>query len=899
MRIRLLLDLHGRRDFLEDIIVDVSRTNQAAPAVGGKGQPAAYSPVAAAELAGVSKIFGSTVAVSDVSFQLFTGEVLALVGENGAGKSTCVKMLGGVYHPDGGTVRIAGEDVHFSTALEAHKHGVAVVHQHPGLFADLSIAENVFAGQPLRSRTGLLDHGRMKSEAQKVLAQLGLERPVTMPVGSLRVSEQQLVEIARALVSEAKVLILDEPTAALTTAEVDRLFEVIERLKEQGVAMMFVGHRLEEIFRISDRLTVLRDGAFVDTCRTSEVTEEEIVKLMVGRALGDLYERAAAVLGDTVLELKGLSSEGKFRDIDLSVRAGEVVGMAGLIGSGRTEVARAVFGMERPTSGKILLNGHEQTIKSAAHAISEGIAYVSEDRRGQSIVEDFTILDNATLPVVGKTTKWGLISTKAELAMVQGPLARMKLKFAGYDQPIGNLSGGNQQKVVLAKWLATQPKLLILDEPTQGIDVQAKAEVHRIIRELSAQGIAILMISSDMPELLGACDRIYVMKHGALVAEFDREHANQYDIGLAATGLHASTRSTGNAAAEPASGKKPTVIGPARPQRAADTEWGRSLSWIRQALGRRELGLLLALAAVVAPLSLLNTNFYSGDNLHDLADYSAMLGIVGIGQMLVILTRNIDLSVASTLGLAAYASAATMRTVPDAPILLGIGVALAVGLLCGLINGAVIAYGGVPSIVVTLGTLALYRGVLSIISSGDRVKPEQVPADWLTMTKTAILGISPVQLSAILVFALAGFILWWTAKGRETYFAGSNPAGAELIGIPAKRRTLAAFTISGLLAGAVGAMWASYYPFVDGQVAFGLETAIIAGVVVGGVALRGGSGTVVGVLIGTVGLLAIRKVLTIAGVPDQYLQAVYGAAIIAAVSVDVVLHSRRNKAKGH
>lgn len=891
------------RIFLEDIIVDVTRTTHAAPGVDGEREPEVYSPAAAAELAGVSKIFGHTVAVSDVSFQLFTGEVLALVGENGAGKSTCVKMLGGVYQPDGGTVRIAGEDVHFATALEAHKHGVAVVHQHPGLFADLSIAENVFAGQPLRSRTGLLDHTRMKAEAQKVLVQLGLERPVTMPVGSLRVSEQQLVEIARALVSEAKVLILDEPTAALTTAEVDRLFEVIDRLKEQGVAMMFVGHRLEEIFRISDRLTVLRDGAFVDTRRTSEATEEEIVKLMVGRALGDLYERSAAVLGDTVLELQGLTSDGRFRNIDLNVRAGEVVGMAGLIGSGRTEVARAIFGMERPTSGKILLNGHEQTIKSAAHAITEGIAYVSEDRRGQSIVEDFSILDNATLPVVGKATKWGLISTKAELAMVQGPLERMKLKFAGYDQPIGNLSGGNQQKVVLAKWLATQPKLLILDEPTQGIDVQAKAEVHRIIRELSAQGIAILLISSDMPELLGACDRIYVMKHGDLVAEFDREHANQYDIGLAATGLHASTRSTPQPVAETAQAREQVKAPPqtraALPLPAEGRARDRSLSWIRQALGRRELGLLLALAAVVAPLSLLNTNFYSGDNLHDLADYSAMLGIVGIGQMLVILTRNIDLSVASTLGLAAYASAFTMRAVPDAPILLGIGVALAVGLVCGLINGAVIAYGGVPSIVVTLGTLALYRGVLSIISSGDRVKPEQVPADWLTMTKTPLLGISPVQLSAIVIFALAGFILWWTAKGRETYFAGSNPAGAELIGIPAKRRTLAAFTISGILAGAVGAMWASYYPFVDGQVAFGLETAIIAGVVVGGVALRGGSGTVVGVLIGTVGLLAIRKVLTIAGVPDQYLQAVYGAAIIAAVSVDVILHSRRNKAKGH
>jgi ABC-type sugar transport system ATPase subunit/ribose/xylose/arabinose/galactoside ABC-type transport system permease subunit len=887
--------------------VDVSQAQLTSPKEGGNLAPGTYAPAPAAELSGVSKIFGSTVAVSNVSFSLFTGEVLALVGENGAGKSTCVKMLGGVYHPDAGTVRIAGEDVHFATAMDAHRHGVAVVHQHPGLFGDLSIAENVFAGQPLKTRAGLLDHAGMKVQAQKVLHKLGLNRDVSMPVGSLRVSEQQLVEIARALVSEAKVLILDEPTASLTTAEVDRLFDVIERLKEQGVAMMFVGHRLEEIFRIADRLTVLRDGALVDTVRASDITEREIVKLMVGRELGDLYERSAAVLGGTVLELQGLTHHGQFHNIDLTVRAGEVVGMAGLIGSGRTEVARAVFGIERPTSGTILLDGHTVSIKSAAHAIAEGIAYVSEDRRGQSIVEDFSILDNATLPVITKTTRWGLISTKAELAMVQGPLQRMKLKFAGYGQPIGNLSGGNQQKVVLAKWLATNPRLLILDEPTQGIDVQAKAEVHRIIRELAAQGIAILMISSDMPELLGACDRIYVMKHGNLVAEFDREHANQYDIGLAATGVHSSGRSGDTPAAGlTAAGQSrvamqgTTTDSPStRPQEPTPPSRNGVGWWLKQALGRREVGLFLALAAVVAPLSLLNTNFYSGDNLHDLADYSAMLGIIGIGQMLVILTRNIDLSVASTLGLAAYVSAATMRAVPDAPILLGIAVALLVGLLCGLVNGLVIAYGGVPSIVVTLGTLALYRGILSIISSGDRVKPEQVPSDWLAMTKSEILGISPVLLTAVVVFGAAGFLLWWTSKGRETYFAGSNPAGAELIGIPAKRRTLSAFTISGLLAGAVGAMWASYYPYVDGQVAFGLETAVIAGVVVGGVALRGGSGTVVGVLIGTLGLLAIRKVLTIAGVPDQYLQAVYGAAIIAAVAVDVILHNRHKKAKGN
>lgn len=866
----------------------------ATPAPAPSGGTAGTIPnPPAVEVSHLSKVFGPTVAVADVSFELHTGEVLALVGENGAGKSTCVKMLGGLYAPDAGEIRIAGEVVALGSPLDAQAHGVAVVHQHPGLFPDLSAAENIFAGQPKRTRLGTLDHGAMLDEAQRLLDLLGLHRPARTLAGDLRVSEQQIVEIARALAADAKVLILDEPTAALTSSEVDRLFEVIDTLRTRGVAMMFVGHRLEEIFRVSDRITVLRDGALVDTVATAATTEEAVVRLMVGRTLGSLYDREPSALGDVVLETRGLSSRGRFDGIDLMVRAGEVVGMAGLVGSGRTEIARALFGIDRPTSGSILLGGERVAIRTPAQAIELGIAYVSEDRRGQSIVEDFSILDNATLPSIGRTTRWGLIRRRAELALVTGPLERMRLKFSDYLQPIRTLSGGNQQKVVLAKWLATNPRLLILDEPTQGIDIQAKAEVHRIIAELSAQGIAILLISSDMPELLGACDRVYVMNHGSIAAELSGDEMNQYDIGLAATGI---LPGRGVAEAMTADAPEPEAqeaeAAPAAGLRRSPAAVARAV------LRRRELGLLVALALIIVPLSLLNTNFYSPGNLGDLANYASLLGLLGLGQMLVILTRNIDLSVASTLGLAAYLAAWTMRAVPDAPVLLGVAVALATGLVCGLLNGLVIAYGHVPSIVVTLGTLALYRGILSTVSSGDRVKPEDVPEPWLAWTRFDVAGVSTIVLIAVGAGALVGIVMWATARGREIYYVGSNPEGAELIGIRAGRRVLTAFAVSGLLAGGTGALWASYYPYVDGQVAFGLETAVIAAVVVGGVALRGGSGTVVGVALGTVGLLAIRKVLTISGVPDQYLQAVYGAAIIAAVSVDVFLTSRAKRSEG-
>lgn len=872
--------------------------------------------VEVAGLANAWKVFGSTVAVSDTSFQLRTGEVMALIGENGAGKSTCVKMLGGLYQPDRGSVILNGEEVVITSPLDATRRGIAVVHQHPGLFGELSLAENVFAGHPLTDSRGLVDHGEMRVQASELLHKLGLDKDPMMPARGLRTSEQQMVEIAKALAANAKVLILDEPTAALTTNEVDRLFQVVFDLKAQGVAAMFVGHRLEEVSAISDQICIMRDGSNVAYVKTSETNRSEIVHHMVGRTFDGDTKRTPETPGEVVLELEHLTIDGEFDDISLTVRAGEVVGMAGLVGAGRTEVARAVFGVTQPDSGVISYNGEVVEIRSAADAIKRGIAYVSEDRRGQSVVEDFAILDNASLPVIERTTSAGLIRRQAELDQVVDPLERMRLRFASYLQPIRGLSGGNQQKVVLAKWLATAPRLLILDEPTQGIDVQAKDEVHTIISELAAQGIAILVISSDMPELIALCDRVYVLQHGEMVTHLAGDEINQINIGMAATGTviddapspeidqptpPAHDRAT---PAGPSVTDQPdaeTVVDLRADGAVADRPDDRPPSTTAQArwkrlVKKREFGLAVALASVIIPLTIVNPNFYSGANVRDLLIYASLIGIVALGEMLVVLTRNIDLSVASTLGLAAYVSAAVMRADPTQSILVGIGVALLVGLACGALNGALVSYGGVPSIVVTLGTLAVYRGVLSRISSGDRIQPTDVDAGrWLDWTRYQPLGIPIIAWVAAAIFLLAGFVLRRTRQGRELFATGSNPEGAELVGIRTNRRMMAAFTIGGLLAGFVGSMWASFYPYVDGQVAYGLELTVISGVVVGGVALRGGAGTVSGVALGVFGLLAIRKALTIAGVDDKNLMALYGAAIIVAVTVDVLVFSDRRK----
>jgi ABC-type sugar transport system ATPase subunit/ribose/xylose/arabinose/galactoside ABC-type transport system permease subunit len=863
-----------------------SRPTSVGDECGQRHLALAHEP--ATELRRVSKVFEGTVALEDVSLALYAGEVLGLVGENGAGKSTCVKILGGVYRPDAGHVWIAGEEIQLRSPLDAHERGIAVVHQHPSLFADLSIAENVFAGQLLRGRSGLLDHRRMWREASRWLAMLGLRADPGLLAGSLRTSEQQLVEIARALAAEAKVVILDEPTAALSIGEVERLFAVIGELRMHGVAMMFVGHRLEEIARVCDRVAVLRDGVLVATRDMRDISQHEIVRMMVGRPLTELYPKSDAPIGDVILEVTGLAREGEFQDVSLSVRSGEIVGMAGLVGSGRTELARVLFGITKPSSGRIALNGEPVRFGSAADALAHGIAYLSEDRRGQGVVEEFSVLENATLPVIERARRFGLVFRRAQIAMVARPLEQMRLRFRSYDQPVTTLSGGNQQKVVIAKWLATNPRVLILDEPTQGIDVQTKAEVHRIISGLAAQGLAILLISSDLPELLGMCDRILVMRKGSLAAEFDRGQADQFEIGIAATGAIAENGKPRRAVREqPRTALADELLPRSRASRGLDIA-----VWLNRLASRREAGLFAALLAVVIPISALNASFLHTSNLEAVSTYAALIGIVALGELVVMLTRNIDISVASVIGLTAYIAASTIKSNPQLPLIVPVLVACGIGLACGLVNGVIVGYGGVPSIVVTLGTLAIYRGVDSIVSNGKQVAVADVPNSWLDLTVGSVIGVPRLVWLAFALFAAVGCLLRWTSRGREIYAVGSNPAGARLIGVPLGRRVLMAFALCGLLAGFDGALWASHYGTVDGQLAYGLELTVVASVVVGGVALRGGRGSVAGVALGTFILLAIQNALTLARVDPEYLQAFFGAAILAAVVLDVIVTHR-------
>jgi rhamnose transport system ATP-binding protein len=493
-------------------------------------------PVPRLVLAEARKSFGAVAALEDGSITLLPGEAHALVGENGAGKSTLVKILGGVYRPDSGTLLIDGEPVQLGGPSDAQAAGVAIIYQEPSLFPDLTVAENIYMGRQPRGRSRAIDRSTMDRDARAVFAGLGVALDPTRIARGLSVADQQIVEIAKALSFDARVLVMDEPTAALTTVEVLRLFDVITSLRERGAAVLFISHRLEEVFACCQRVTVMRDGRFVRAAAIEDITIDEIIRSMVGRDLDALFPKTATTPGDVVLAVDGLSRAGVFQDVSFTVRAGEIVALAGLVGAGRTEVARAVFGIDRHTAGTVTLDGRALPGGDPQAAMAAGMALVPEDRRQQGLVMDLGIDQNVALASLSRLRHGGLIRRRDERALATGWAGRLRLKFGRLRDSVSTLSGGNQQKVVLAKWLAREPRLLIIDEPTRGIDVGTKAEVHRILDGLVADGMAVLMISSELPEVLGMADRILVLREGRLTAELSRAEADENTIMRAATG---------------------------------------------------------------------------------------------------------------------------------------------------------------------------------------------------------------------------------------------------------------------------------------------------------------------------------------------------------------------------
>jgi rhamnose transport system ATP-binding protein len=481
------------------------------------------------EMRGISKAFGPIQALDEVSLELLAGEIHALLGENGAGKSTLIKVMTGVEQPDVGEILIDGEPRRLASAFDAQTYAIAAIYQEPMVFPDLTVAENIFIGH--RDRGRIVDRRRMRREAEEVLSRLGVRLDVGQPARGLTLAQQQTVEIAKALSLNVRVLIMDEPTASLSAHEAAQLFGIVGRLRERGVAILFISHRLEEVFAVADRVTVMRDGRRISTTPRSELTVGEAIRQMVGRAVVEFYQRTPSHPGEVVLEVEDLGVEGAFEGVTFDLREGEVLGFAGLVGARRTDVGLALFGIAPAQTGRIRLDGSEIRIRSPRDAMSHGIAYATEDRRGLGLIFSQSIAANITLPSLDRfLNRAGLIRRGQERAAAERFRERLSIRAPSVSSLAGTLSGGNQQKVVLSKWLATKPRVLILDEPTRGIDVGAKIEVHRLVDDLVGEGIAIILISSDLPELLPMSDRILVMREGRQMAIIDAVGATQEQV---------------------------------------------------------------------------------------------------------------------------------------------------------------------------------------------------------------------------------------------------------------------------------------------------------------------------------------------------------------------------------
>lgn len=482
------------------------------------------------DIQNVTKVFPGVKALTDVSFQVQRGHVHALVGENGAGKSTLIKILTGIYKADGGCFYFKGQQANVNTPLEAQKLGLSVVHQELKLSETLSVAENIFLGRPFLTKAGLVDWKKLRTEAKKLLDSLRIDLDVNTEVSRLSVAQKQVVEICKALSFNSDLIIMDEPSATLTEKELDCLFHIIDILKHRGVTVIYISHRMEEIFRIADMVTILRDGRQIDTLPVASVDRPKLIAMMVGRTIGDEYPKLEAQRGSVALEVRNLSTPKLLHDINFKVHHGEIVGFSGLVGAGRTETARAIFGADKRSSGEILIDGKPVKINNVMDAVSHKIALAPEDRKQQGLILIHSIKHNTSIVDLNNVCSGGLLNEKKERSLAQQFIKRLGIVTPTEEKEVRLLSGGNQQKVVLAKWLAVDSEILFFDEPTRGVDVGAKAEIYKLMCELAQKGKAVIMISSDMPELIGICDRIYVMREGTISGEVARKDFSQEAI---------------------------------------------------------------------------------------------------------------------------------------------------------------------------------------------------------------------------------------------------------------------------------------------------------------------------------------------------------------------------------
>lgn len=819
------------------------------------------------QLIDVTRRFPGVVALERVSFDLLSGEVHALVGENGAGKSTLIHLVSGVLPPDEGTILIDGRPAGLTDPVTARRKGVVTVHQEAETFGTLDVAENMALGYGLPvGALGLVRWGQVYREASRTVAALGEPIDVRRAASTLSVAHRHMTQVATAVLRRARVVILDEPTSSLTAQESRWLFDQIARLKQSGVGIIYISHRQEEIFALADRITVLRDGRRVWSGRRDEIDRAGLIEAMVGR------ERTSSAAARTStanvhnrpvrLEVRGLGdARGRYRDVNLSVRRGEVVGIYGLVGAGRTEFARALFGLEPAARGMIAIDGQIRRIRSAADAVRAGIAYVPEDRLREGLLRGLSVRANTVLSSLRRWARGGFVSQRTEEEVTQRQLARFGVRHRSSDQRIVELSGGNQQKVVLARWLLTEPSVLILDEPTRGVDVGAKAEIHRLLREVTDAGCAVMMISSELPEVMENSDRIVVFRSGTVAGEFDPAVATPTDITGAALPL---------SAAEGSEAARESV-------RRATRSWRP----------RSEFALLAAMVLLAVLLASTTEQFLSTNNLLGILTGAAVWTILALAASAVIAAGGIDISIGALVALSAAAGGLVLKW--DAPpalaISAGIATGLAVGAAGGLLNAAVALVGRVHPIVVTLGTMTVYRGLLVTLTGGQAIA--DLPSGFGAIATMRLAGVSGSVLVMALAIASAYVWLAHTRSGRHLYAYGASPSAARLVGITQRRTWLTAFGGGGLLAGLAGMLELSQNGSMQSVMGTGYELRAIAAAVIGGTAITGGRGSVGGVVLGAWLLALLYNALVLWQVSRYHYDLVIGGLILVAVLLDL------------
>lgn len=808
------------------------------------------------ELQGLSKSYGGVQSLADVSLDVRPGEVHGLVGENGAGKSTLVKIVTGAVTADAGNIYLDGDRLHVRHPRDASDAGIAVVHQEAELFPHLSLAENMLLGQGLPiGRWGLIDWKQTYTRAEQAIERLGESFAVRTPAGNLSVARRTLAEIAAAVDQQARLLFLDEPSAALTHLESERLFEQIRRLAADGVTIVYVSHRLEEIQRICDRVTILRDGRHVLTGDVESLSTKQIVAHMVGRELSQVFPKTSISPGDEVLRLERVTdTAGRFRDVSLSVHRGEILGIYGLVGAGRTELAEATFGLRPLASGCVCL--HDRPIRALhpASMMRQGVVYLPEDRLVHGIFGQLSLTLNATIAVLRSWCPGILVNRQRNVTATRDLFDELRVKYRAVSQPIHLLSGGNQQKVLFARWLLTEPDLLIVDEPTRGIDVQAKIELHRLMDQWAGAGKAVLMISSDLPEAIGMSDRLLVMREGRIAGDFLPRETDEAEVAEAAlpdaTSLAVATGSRAQAAA---------------------------VQWLRQLSLVAALVMLAVVLAIAEP-----EKFASLSNFQDVAASAAIPLLMALGATLVIASGGIDISVGSILALcAAVCGIAVNRQFP-----LPVAVLLAVvsGALLGSLNALLTIVGKIHPIIVTLATLGVYRGLMRVVTAEKRI--EGFPDHFRLLTEGYWCGVRPLIWYSLAVVVAGTVFLRYTRMGRSLLAVGDSPHAADMIGLDRARLQLVAFATCGALTGLAGVFWAASYGIVDTYTAEGWELKAIAAAVVGGCLITGGTGTAWGAAIGALLMELIRNGLVILGVSAYWEGFFVGLLILSVVFVD-------------